>query len=184
MREFLSQKSANIIKDTALDSSQDPSLANNSMGTFEVTIDPEHYRAIQEQLNLITNGNGLLEILHQSSLTATTSQQSKATKDDEEETAMTTVAAAEEEEETNSVKLSSSAVSNREKSSKKKERGALLPELEGAVEGIDEGEVIGIASKSKGKVRDLRGVFITHLIMFPRIKRRRSSRDSSWRSPR
>jgi hypothetical protein len=153
MREFLSQKSANILKDTARESSQDSST-NNSPGTFEVTIDPEHYRAIQEQLNLITNGNGLLEILHQSSL-ATTSQAPRVLRDGEEETAVP-----EEEEGKSSTKISSlSSASNREKSLKKKEKISLLPELEGSAEvvGDDEEEVIGmIASKSKGKVSHLR----------------------------
>ena len=144
MRDFLSQKSANIIKE----SSQDPSSAN-SMGIFEVTIDPEHYRAIQEQLNLITNGNGLLEILHQSSLPTITSQPPKVLREGEEEnTAL-------EEELQSSTKPSSSSVVPREKTLKKREKISLLPELENR-EGGDDDEVIAmIASKSKGKVRSL-----------------------------
>jgi hypothetical protein len=55
------------------------------MSVFEVTIDPEHYRAIQEQLNLLTTGHGLLEILHQSSLSNATILHTRALHRDEEE---------------------------------------------------------------------------------------------------
>lgn len=143
MRDFLSQKSANIIKE----SSQDPSSAN-SMGIFEVTIDPEHYRAIQEHLNLITNGNGLLEILHQSSLATTPSQPPKVPKDGEEENAVL------EEEVQSSTKPSSSSVVPREKTLKKREKISMLPELD-LREGDDDEVIAMIASKSKGKVRSL-----------------------------
>lgn len=66
MREFLLQKSATILKDTSIEESSNNNDNNNntqqSVGTFEVSIDPEHYRSIQEYVDQISQGNSILYI--------------------------------------------------------------------------------------------------------------------------
>lgn len=144
MREFLLEKSANIIKDTSVEPSTD---AVN--GTLEVNIDPEHYRAIQEQLNSMTNGQGLLEILHQSiAASATTQSTSGSLRVDEDESQLKVSA---NEGDINPTEVTET---NREKLLKKKEKAVLPPEAEGAGEVFDDNEVIGMV-KNKGKVRDV-----------------------------
>lgn len=64
MREFLLQKSATISKDTSsipsssesLENTTSTSNNNSSVGIFEASIDPEHYRSIQEYVEQIAQG--------------------------------------------------------------------------------------------------------------------------------
>lgn len=139
MRDLLLEKSANILKDTSI---EPPSDATN--GTFEVNIDPEHYRTIQEQLNSMTSGQGLLEILHQA--VAASSNVSKGREDDEDDKQLKGSA--------NDESTAQTVETNREKLLKKKERAIPLPEVEGIDEELPEGEVIGMV-KNKGKVRSI-----------------------------
>jgi hypothetical protein len=177
MRDFLTQKAATFHKDTALETTLSSAETDTSdsltppaslIGVFEVTIDPEHFRLIQEQLNLLTSGNGLLEILHQSSVSNSNVNVHHAAlrashRDEEGDSLAQTGQDAGSEGGADGTAEESLKVSGgpKEKASKKKGKSSRLPPGPGPVEdeeepaltrlSDDEGEVLGLA-RNKGKV--------------------------------